>query len=318
MKIILAATGGFAIPSLEILAAKAGGGLLVVTQPDRGRGRGRRLQPTPIKNRAREMGLETITPTELSTPDLHSRLAAHTPDFLVVVDYGRIIPPQLIDLPREAAINVHPSLLPAYRGPAPLVWCLLNGEEKTGVTTQLVAAKVDTGAILLQEEYPVPPRATLEELEMQLSRRGATLLWETIRAWQARRLIPRPQDESQASYAPMLRKSDGQLDWQQPAAALERRIRALNPRPGTYTFWQGKRLKILAADLPANPAAAVGSAPPGTVLVTGDSLQVVCGQDSRLQINRLQAANRPPRETAAFLRGSRLATGDRFTSDGNN
>ena len=315
MKILLAATGGFAIPTLESLTSWVSKeNLLVISQPDRQRGRGRRQLPTPIKKQALKLDLTVITPDNLNQPRLWQELTNFTPDYLVVVDYGRIIPLTLITLPRKAAINIHPSLLPAYRGPAPMIWCILNGEEKTGVTTQLVAEKVDTGDILLQTEFPLPPQITLVEMENKLSLMGANLLRQTIEQYHAGHLKPRPQDDNLASYAPKLDKSEGRLDWQQPAVNLERRIRALNPRPGTYTFWQGKRLKILAAVLPADKPLVLPELSPGTIMVEKDLLLVVCGTGSLLQITRLQAENKPPREAADFIHGNRLKTGFRFTN----
>ncbi|MBN2332378.1 MAG: methionyl-tRNA formyltransferase [Deltaproteobacteria bacterium] len=311
MRIILAATGAFAVPSLEVIADHLQPeNLLIISQPDRRRGRGRHLQPFPVKQLAMERQLVTITPEKITSSDIIEQCTAFAPDFLVAVDYGQIIPASLISVPSQAAVNLHPSLLPAYRGPAPMVWTLLNGDPVTGVTTQLLAPQVDRGDILLQEKVAVEQSETLPHLTDRLRILGAKLLWETLKQWQAGRITPRQQDEAQASYAPMLKKEDGLLDWQQDAEKLERQIRALNPWPGTFTFWQGKRFKILAAEIP--PAMAADHKAPGTVLI-GDGRILLATGSGFLQITSVQAENRPRRSAGEFLRGSTLKTGDRFT-----
>lgn len=316
MKVILAASGSFALPSLEILASRiSAGNLLVISQPDRRRGRGRQYQPTPIKQRALELGLPLLTPENLDNQETFNRLSTFDADFLAVIDYGQLISPAMIALPRQAAINVHPSLLPAHRGPAPIVWSLLRGDAVTGVTTQLLADKVDCGDILLQKKTAIKAAETNGQLTERLQDLGAELLWETLQKWQAGQIKPVRQEEEKATYAPKLHKKDGLLNWSQDAHELERRIRALNPWPGTYTFRQGKRLKILSAALtaqePPEPLA------PGTIWIHDKQLYASCGK-GMLQITMLQSAGRPPRNVGDFLRGHQLNTGEHFNTEEQN
>ena len=312
MKVILAASGAFALPSLEILAEKLPpGSLRVVSQPDRRQGRGRHHQPTPVKRRALELELPVITPEKLEHWQNETFLSTFTADFLVVIDYGQLVPRSLIDFPGQAAINLHPSLLPLHRGPAPITWTLLNGDAATGVTTQLLADKIDCGDILLQKKTAVKPAETREQLTERLRKLGAELVWETLEQWQAGLIKPVPQKDDQATYAPKLQKSDGLLDWNRDVRELERRIRALNPWPGTYTFWRGKRLKILTARLETEkPQEAMV---PGTILVSGKTLSVACGQGF-LQITKVQPEGKRPQAVHDFLQGHQAASGEQFNS----
>jgi len=312
MKVILTASGTFALPSLEIMAARlTPGSLLVISQPDRRRGRGRQYHPTPIKLRALELGLSVITPEKIGSREdmeISSKFAA---DFLVVIDYGQLIPHSLIALPHQAAINLHPSLLPKHRGPAPIVWSLLQGDSVTGVTTQLLADKIDCGDILLQRKTEIKTSETSTQLTERLQNLGAELVWETLEKWQDGLIKPVSQDNDKASYAPKLHKHDGLLDWNQDAHALERRIRALNPWPGTFTFCQGKRLKILEAAI--SPVIMDEVLPSGTVQIKQGQLYAACGHGFLL-ISKVQPEGRRPQNASDFLRGHHATTGLQFNS----
>jgi len=240
--------------------------------------------------------------------EICSKFAA---DFLVVIDYGQLIPHSLITLPRQSSINLHPSLLPAYRGPAPIIWSLLQGDEVTGVTTQLLADEIDCGDILLQRKSEIKASETSTQLTEKLQNLGAELAWETLKKWQAGLLKPIPQENDKASYAPKLHKHDGLLNWNQDAHELERRIRALNPWPGTYTFWRGKRLKILMATLTTkNPLEPLTS---GAIWIHGHQLYTACGSGF-IQITRVQPEGRRPQNASDFLRGNHVTTGEQFNS----
>jgi len=248
LKILFLGAGEFALPTLEKLASVfPRENLLVVSQPPRAKGRGRRKAATPVSDKARELGLEQITPKNINHPESQAVIRQFEPDYLVLVDFGTRLEPETIALPKKAAINLHPSLLPAFRGPAPMAWALIKGEPVTGVTTQLIGDKIDCGHILLQDPTFIRDHETLPELSRRLGRIGAPLVTDTIEGLESGELEPRPQNESLASQAPKLKKEDGLIDWNEPAANLFNRIRGLNPWPGTYTFHRGRRLKILKA-----------------------------------------------------------------------
>jgi len=310
MRIILLASGEFAIPTLRLLADKRPEiELMLISQPDRNKGRGRKIAPTPARAEAMKLGLETATPKSVNSDEGQHIIAGYAPDYLVLIDYGIKLSPATISLPKAAAINLHPSLLPAYRGPAPMPWALINGEPITGVTTQLIGEKIDCGHILMQEPTFIMDHETLPQLAQRLSLFGAPLVWRTISELEENKLAPKPQDERLASIAPKLKKEDGLIDWQIPAPALFNRIRGLNPWPGTYTFLKGKRVKIIAV----SPAKETCFLPPGALRVEDDKLLVGCGQAGTLNINELQMAGKPPRTAADFLRGHKINPDDCFS-----
>ncbi len=311
MKIILLTSGEFALPTLEILAEQRPEiELKLISQPDRSKGRGRKLTPTPARARAVTLGIETATPKSVNSPEGQQYIKDFAPDYLVLVDYGIKLSPETIALPKKAAINLHPSLLPAYRGPAPMPWALINGEPITGVTTQLIGEKIDCGNILLQEPTFILDHETLPQLAHRLGLLGAALVRRTITEFEAETLKPKPQDERLASKAPKLKKEDGLIDWQTPAPALFNRIRGLNPWPGTYTFLRGKRIKILET----SPTNSPYLLPPGAIRVENNSLLVGCGQAGTLSIDKLQIAGKPARTAAEFLRGHKIHSDDTFKS----
>ena len=309
MKILLLAAGQFAIPTLELIAGhRPTVELKLFSQPDQAKGRGRKQTPTPAKEAALNLGLEVETPKDINAPESHQLIAEFAPDYLILVDYGAKLSPETIALPKQAAINLHPSLLPAYRGPAPMPWALINGEPMTGVTTQLIGEKIDCGNILFQEPTFIFDHETLPQLSRRLSILGAPLVWRTIREWEAATVEPRPQDESLASLAPKFKKEDGLINWQAPAEALFNRVRGLNPWPGTYTFHHGKRVKIIVA----RPVQAPHILAPGTILADTGKLLVGCGQGGTLSIERLQVAGKPSRSAGEFLRGYKARENDFF------
>ena len=311
MKIILLASGEFAIPTMEFLAGRCPDiELKLLSQPDRNKGRGRKIAPTPAKTAASRLGIETSTPKSVNSPEGQQLIKDFSPDYLVLIDYGIKLSPETIDLPKCAAINLHPSLLPAYRGPAPMPWAIINGEPITGVTTQLIGKEIDCGNILLQEPTFILDHETLPQLAGRLGLLGAPLVWRTISELENKTLESKPQDERLASKAPKLKKEDGLIDWQTPAPAIFNRIRGLNPWPGTYTFLHGKRVKIIET----SPAVETYLLPPGTTLVENNRLLVGCGQTGTLSIEKLQMAGKPARTAAEFLRGHKLNPGDTFNN----
>jgi len=221
----------------------------VVTQPDRPAGRGQRKVPSPVRRVAEEHGLPLLAPEKIRDPDFIRTLESWAPQLIVVVAYGRILPRPVLDLPAEGCLNVHYSLLPKYRGAAPVAWAVLNGEEKSGVTTMRLVEKMDAGPILLQEEIALDPNETAASLESKLIPVGARLLLETIRRLQSGSVVPRSQTEEEATYAPILKKEDGQIDWTRPAELIERQVRGFYPWPSAYTHLRERTLKIYRASV---------------------------------------------------------------------
>lgn len=303
-------TPAFAVPSLRRLAASAHQVLAVVTNPDRPRGRGRQLAPPPVKVAAAELGLEVLQPESLDAPGLAVGLAAYGADLFVVVAFS-ILPRALLGLPRLGCVNLHPSLLPAYRGAAPIIWAIINGERQTGLTTFLLNQRMDAGDILLQRRVAIGPEETAGQLEARLSQLGAELLLETVDSLERGALQPWPQDSARASRAPKLSKEDGRIDWKKPAEAVRNLIRGTHPVPGAFTEWEGGLLKVHAARLAAPQGA------PGMVL-EADPRQglVVAAGDGALLLTCVQPAGRPPMEGSAFVRGYSIRAGARLGSPG--
>ena len=299
-RIIFMGTPEFAVPALDALA-DAHQVVGVITQPDRPAGRGRRLAPSPVKQVALERGLSLSQPHSLRTPEAVAQLSAWKPDVIVVAAFGQILPQDVLGLPPHGCLNVHGSLLPHWRGAAPVAAAILAGDEVTGVTIMQMDAGLDTGPVLAQREETILPDDTQATLEERLAYLGAELLVETLSAYLAGNLLPRPQPEEGATYAGQLRKEDGLLDWSRPAVELDRQVRAFTPWPGAFTTWRGQRLKVLrVVPLPEWH----GDAPPGTVIVLADGVVVATGEGA-LRLEEVQLAGKRPMDIAPFLRGQR-------------
>jgi methionyl-tRNA formyltransferase len=282
----------------------------LVTQPDREKGRGRALAATPAKVLAERRGVPVLQPRRIKEPAAVEELRALRPDVQVVVAYGQILPRAVIDIPRLGTVNVHSSLLPRYRGAAPIHWAVVNGEPETGVTTMLIDEGLDTGPTLLARSTPIGAEETSPELEARLGPLGAEVLLETLDGLARGTLHARPQDHARATLAPILKKEDGRIDWTRPAEEIARRVRGLLPWPGTVTTAAGGDLKVLRAGVePAAP----GDGPPGTVLaVDRDGLLVAAGAGTRLRLLDVQPESRRPMPAAAFAAGARLLPGARL------
>ena len=303
--IVFMGTPEFAVPSLETLAA-AHTVALVVTQPDRPKGRGRLIEPPPVKVCAERLGLRVIQPESMRDETVLQALAAAQADFFVVVAYGHILRENVLKLPRIACINVHASLLPAYRGPAPIQWAVINGDRETGVTTMIMDKGLDTGDILLADSEPIFAADTAGTLHDRLAQRGASLLGRTLAAFADGTIRRTPQDHARATHAPLLKKSDGLIDWKRPATALEPFVRGMAPWPGAHTFWGTNRLKIFKTEA----SSAHGAAAPGTVLASHHGeLVVACGEGA-LSILEVQGASGSRLPVSEFLRGCRIPPGD--------
>jgi methionyl-tRNA formyltransferase len=299
-RVVFMGTPEFAVPSLQALAREhqvVG----VVTQPDRPAGRGRRLVAPPVKELAQALGLDVIQPPTLRRPEAVERLAAWRPDVVVVAAFGQILRPAVLALPPHGCLNVHASLLPRYRGAAPIPAAILAGDERTGVTIMQMDEGLDTGPMLAQAEWPIGPEDTTGSLTEALARLGAGLLLEVLPGWLLGVVVPRPQDESQATHCRTLQKEDGLLDWSMPAAHLDRQVRACDPWPGAYTAWAGQRLKVLRArPLPgvrvdAEPGRVLDLAP-GTGVATGEGV---------LELLEVQLAGKAAMAVHAFAQGRR-------------
>ncbi len=308
MRIVFLGSGAFAIPSFEALIEAGHDVVALVTQPDREKGRGRAVAPPPLKPVAQACGVPLLQPPHVRDPWAVDALRALAPELQVAVAYGQILPRSIIEIPPRGTINVHGSLLPRYRGAAPIPWAIARGETETGVTTMLIDEGLDTGPILLARATPIGPEETAADLGPRLARLGAELLLDTLRGLLDGLLQAKPQDHGLASYAPLLKKEDGRIDWTLPADVLARRVRGFNPWPGTHTLWQGRVLKVRRA----RPAEA-GPGEPGTVLsVGGEGLVVACGQGTRLELLEVQQESRRPLSAGAFSAGARLRLPARF------
>ncbi|MFP4031770.1 MAG: methionyl-tRNA formyltransferase [Desulfococcaceae bacterium] len=303
LNIVFMGTPDFAVPTLKALHRGPHRVVQVVTQPDRPRGRGRKAAPTPVKAAALKMGLSVVQPESIRASEFLQAVRTLRPDLLVVVAFGQILKPALLEIPRRGAINVHASLLPKYRGAAPIQWAIINGERETGVTTMFMDAGLDTGDILLTRPEPIRVEDTAGTIHDRLAVGGAELLLETLDRLET--LNPIPQDHERTSYAPLLTKADGHISWDRPAEAIDWRVRGVSPWPGAFTFIQDRRVKLFRT-LPLEESA---SAPPGTV-VPGfpDELRVATGRGV-LSLLELQGASGRRLPVADFLRGFPVTPG---------
>jgi methionyl-tRNA formyltransferase len=309
MRAVFLGTPRFAVPALEAMVAAGHEVVAVYTQPDRPKGRGRELAQSPVKECALRHGLPVLQPERIRRPEPVAQLAQLNAEVMVIVGYGQIIPQSILDLPPRGIINVHASLLPRYRGAAPIQWSIARGETVTGNTTMRIDAGLDTGDILLQSRLEIGPDETAPELSERLAADGARLLVETLDRLD--RITPQPQDHSQATLAPILRKEDGRIDWTQPATAIHNRIRGFQPWPGGYTAFRGQALQIWRAR-PASDAR--GDLAPGALRIDKRRLLAGCGGVSELEILEVQLEGKKRIPVDAFLNGQRVTPADAFIS----
>jgi methionyl-tRNA formyltransferase len=303
LRIVFAGTPEFAVPPLESLHAAGHDLVAVYTQPDRPAGRGQALTASPVKQRALELGLTVEQPATLKTPDAVARLRGFDADLMVVVAYGLILPQAVLDVPRSGCWNIHASLLPRWRGAAPIQRAILAGDAVTGITIMQMEAGLDTGPMLLVRETPIGPRELGGELHDRLSRLGAEAIVAAIDEWQAGRIEPVTQPAEGATYAAKLSKAAARIDWAQPAVAIDAQVRAFNPWPVAETTWDGKQLRIWQCE-PEPPAI---SAAPGTVLESSGGRIVVATGDGALRLLQLQLAGRRAMSATEFLNANSLA-----------
>jgi methionyl-tRNA formyltransferase len=314
MRVVFFGTPDFAIPTLQrLLDWSECEVLAVVSQPDRPKGRGKTLQPTPVKALAERHGIPVWQPERLrKSAETLASLAQLQADAFVVVAYGQILSPQVLAMPRLGCINVHGSLLPAYRGAAPIQWAIARGETETGITTMLMDAGMDTGAMLLKAAVPISPEATAVELAAILAPLGADLLAETLLKLDAGEIEPEPQQNEFATYAPLLSKTDFQIDWQRSARDLHNQIRALSPN--CFTGFNSKRLRVIRSVLPLNALTPPGNRIPGTVveILKGKGITVQTG-DGLLHLQQVQMEGKAVQSAWDFANGMRLTVGQYFS-----
>jgi methionyl-tRNA formyltransferase len=308
MRIVFMGTPAAAVPTLRRILADGHEVVAVWTQPDRPSGRGNKVSFSPVKEFAVAHGLTVHQPQRIKTEDARNLFASHDADVAVVVAYGRILPEEFLRTPASGSINVHFSLLPRYRGAAPANWAIVNGDAETGATTMFIEPSLDTGPILLQRSTPIGKTETAPELMQRLAGIGAELLSETL--GRLHELTPQPQDDSQATFAPILKKEDGLIDWSMPSAAIERRIRGLQPWPNAYTSFNSRGLTIWEAEPLVCMAPDVE---PGEVTVAhGGELVVQCGEHSALRLLEVQPEARKRMTPRDFINGLHVKVGERF------
>lgn len=305
LNLVFAGTPVFAVPSIDSLVSAGFKISLVVTQPDRPRGRGMEMAYSPVKQRALELGLPVTQPEKIKNNlEFRAQLESIKPQAIIVVGYGRLIPPWMLELPPLGNINVHASLLPKYRGAAPVQWAIANGETGTGITTMRIDLGLDTGDILLQRGVKIEDDDTSETLAPRLARLGAELLVETVNGLADRNLSPRPQDSSQATLAPLLKKDDGFIDFSRPAKEIRNRMRGFQPWPGAFTTYRGRLLHIWSAALEA------GNLRPGEVAINNDRLLIGCGEQTALLPLQVQPEGKKRMPARDFLHGYHLRSGE--------
>ena len=309
MKLVFCGTPQFAVPTLEALISAGHEVPLAVTQPDRPQGRGLALASSPVKQSAERHGLRIEQPERIkNNAEFRALLESIAPEVIVVVGYGRIIPSWMLSLPRRGNINLHGSLLPKYRGAAPIQWAIAEGESVSGVTTMLLNEGLDTGDILLQRELKIEPDETAISYGRRLADVGADLMVETLRGLDSGSISPRPQDHSRASLAPILKKEDGFVDFGLTAQQIHNRLRGFQPWPGCYTTFRGKKLGIVSA----KPVASAGGQPDGPTTIEGDRFLVSCGGHTRLELLEVQPEGKRKMSAGDFVRGYHPASGEKL------
>lgn len=314
VKTVFFGTPAFALPTLERLIRSPHRVVAVVTQPDRPRGRGRRVSPSPVKRLAGEHGIPVLEPERLRDEAFRQRIAAQEPDLAVVAAYGRLLPDPLLATPRLGTINVHASLLPKYRGAAPIQRAILAGETTTGITIIRLVREMDAGPMLAWRAHAIGPDETSVAVERGLADLGADLLLEAVAALDSGTAAETPQEHAAATFAPRITRDDGRIDWGRPSRALHDQVRGLHPWPHAFTYLDGARYLILASRVAeTGSGAAAADAAPGTLLeASGDRLVAAAGDASALAITEIQPEGRRPLPARAFLAGRRWAPGLRF------
>jgi len=308
MRLVFCGTPQFAVPALNALVAAGHEVALVVCQPDRPSGRGQQISIPSVKQRALELGLPVTQPEKIkNNPEFQAQLQAVKPQVIIVVAYGRIIPKWMLDLPPLGNLNLHASLLPKYRGAAPIQWAIANGEPVTGATTMRIDEGLDTGDILLQRVLPILESDTAVTLAPRLAEAGAELMVETLRGLESGSIQSRPQDNARATLAPILDKEDGRMDFSRHAKVLVNRMRGFQPWPGAFTSFRGKQLQITQAR-----AGERDSVEPGELRVLPDGLIVGCGSGTVLEVSEVQPEGKKRMSAREFINGYRPKEGEKF------
>ena len=323
MRLIFCGTPQFAVPTLKHLLGKSDFEVVaVITQPDRPRGRGQQVSASPVKEIALAAHLPVHQPEKIRAPEVQQLLEKLAPDVIVIIAYGQIIPARLLSIPKHGWINLHASLLPKYRGAAPINWPIVNGDTRTGLTTMRIDAGMDTGDILLEHEMEIGSTETAPELAARMSEAGAPLMEETLRGLAAGTIVPRPQNHDEATIAPILRKEDGRIDWSRPAQEIYNRMRGLTPWPGAYTNFRGQTCHLwsepiadpnsLPAELLDSPSFAAARSAPGTLIGAKNEWFVSCGNTTLLLLHSVKLEGRKQVRAYEFANGARIKPEERF------
>ncbi len=311
MRVIFLGTPEFAVPSLRALLDSPCEIRAVFAQPDKPAGRGQKEQPPPVKTCALNAGIPVFQPEKIGNPENRPLFEDCRPDFIVVVAYGQILPAWILQIPRYGCVNIHGSLLPTYRGAAPVAWAILNGEAVTGITTMLMDEHMDTGPMLLKREVAIAPSMTAGELAARLAEIGAELLLPTLEGLQSGKLVPMPQDDSRASLAPRITKEMARIRWDRQAAAIHNQVRGLNPWPLAFTEFSGERIQILRSSPPGG-GIAQGQGTGVFLGASGRGMRVTCGEGSVLEILEVQPAGKKRISGRDFVNGARIHPGQRI------
>ena len=307
MRVVFMGTPEFAVPSLEHLILNQYQVVAVYTQPDRPAGRGRSMVPSPVKKAALTRALPVLQPVSLKDKDAVAQLAGFSPDVIVVAAYGQILPQSVLDIPEYGCINIHPSLLPKYRGASPVAAAILSGDDFTGVSIMLLDRGLDTGPVFIRAAVPVSPQDTTGSLTVKLSLVAARLLQEVMVRWPRGEIAPQPQNASEATCCGQFTKEEGEIDWELPTVDIWRRVRAFNPWPGCYTRWRGRQLKIIeAVPLPREGKIEAGKV---VALDREEAAFGVCTGDGVLGISNVQLEGKRTMSAAEFFRGQRDFSG---------
>ena len=310
LRLVFCGTPAFAVPTLKAVIAAGHEVALVVTQPDRPTGRKAQVLPPPVKAAALDAGLPVVQPEKIkNNVEFRTLLESIHPDAILIVAYGRLIPDWMLSLPRFGNLNLHGSLLPKYRGAAPIQWAIARGETVTGVTTMRIDEGLDTGDILLQRSLAVAPDATAEDLYVQLAETGAALMVETLAGLAAGTVLARKQDDAQASYAPILKRDDARVDFALPSTHIYNRWRGFQPWPGAYAFLGDKKLSLISM----MPASVEATAAPGELLLRDGRCFVACADESFIELLEVQSEGKKRLKISEFLRGTPLHSGDRLS-----